>query len=165
MEFVFDPSRFWGFALVSLFFIPLQSATEEIILRGYLNQGLSRIIRNPWIVFFITSAGFAALHLGNPEIAQSGLEGNKLITLSGYFFFHYRLKPRVFDHVFNAAQYAKRSLKNLAKLYDITSVARETTNKPIWFQWICKPSCSIAFFQAVLDYSMVNLLSELIKQR
>jgi len=87
MEFVFDPSRFWGFALVSLFFIPLQSATEEIILRGYLNQGLSRIIRNPWIVFFITSAGFAALHLGNPEIAQSGLEGNKLITLSGYFFF------------------------------------------------------------------------------
>ncbi len=86
-EFVFDPSRFWGFALVSLLFIPLQSATEEIILRGYLNQGLSRLIRNPWIIFFITSAGFAALHLGNPEIAQSGLEGNKLITLSGYFFF------------------------------------------------------------------------------
>lgn len=86
-EFVFDPSRFWGFALVSLLFIPLQSATEEIILRGYLNQGLSRLIRNPWIIFFITSAGFAALHLGNPEIAQSGIEGNKLITLSGYFFF------------------------------------------------------------------------------
>ena len=86
-ELVFDPSRFFGFALVSLLFIPLQSATEEIILRGYLNQGLSRIIRNPWIIFFITSAGFAALHLGNPEIAQSGLEGNKLITLSGYFLF------------------------------------------------------------------------------
>ena len=86
-EFVFDPSRFWGFALVSLLFIPLQSATEEIILRGYFNQGLSRLIRNPWIIFFITSAGFAALHLGNPEIAQSGVEGNKLITLSGYFFF------------------------------------------------------------------------------
>ena len=86
-EFVFDAKRFWGFAIVSLLFIPLQSATEEIILRGYLNQGLARIIRSPWIVFFITSAGFAALHLGNPEIAQSGVEGNKLITLSGYFFF------------------------------------------------------------------------------
>ena len=35
-EFVFDSSRFWGFALVSLLFIPLQSATEEIILRGYV---------------------------------------------------------------------------------------------------------------------------------
>lgn len=87
IEFVFDPSRFWGFALVSLLFIPLQSATEEIILRGYLNQGLSQVIRSPWIIFLITSAGFAALHLGNPEIAQSGIEGNKLITLSGYFFF------------------------------------------------------------------------------
>ena len=57
------------------------------MLRGYLNQGLSRLIKSPWIIFFITSAGFAALHLGNPEIAQSGIEGNKLITLSGYFFF------------------------------------------------------------------------------
>lgn len=86
-EFVFDPSRFWGFAIVSLLFIPLQSATEEIVLRGYLNQGLSRLIKSPWIIFIITSAGFAALHLGNPEIAQSGAEGNKLVTLSGYFFF------------------------------------------------------------------------------
>ena len=87
VEVVFDPTRFWGFAIISLMFIPLQSATEEIILRGYLNQGLSRLIRNPWVIFFITSAGFAALHLGNPEIAQSGVEGNKLITLSGYFLF------------------------------------------------------------------------------
>jgi len=46
-ELVFDPSRFFGFALVSLLFIPLQSATEEIILRGYLNQGLSR----KWLFF------------------------------------------------------------------------------------------------------------------
>lgn len=87
VEVVFNPKVFWGFAIVSLIFIPLQSATEEIMLRGYLNQGLSRIISNPWIIFFITSAGFAALHLGNPEIAQSSEEGNKLITLSGYFFF------------------------------------------------------------------------------
>jgi membrane protease YdiL (CAAX protease family) len=86
-EFVFNPARFWGFALISLLLIPLQSATEEIVLRGYLNQGLSRIIKNPWIIFLITSAGFAALHLGNPEMAQGAEEGSKLITLSGYFFF------------------------------------------------------------------------------
>jgi membrane protease YdiL (CAAX protease family) len=86
-EFVFDPARFWGFALISLLLIPLQSATEEIVLRGYLNQGLSRIIASPWIIFLITSAGFAALHLGNPEMAQGAEEGSKLITLSGYFFF------------------------------------------------------------------------------
>lgn len=86
-DFVFDGSKFWPFFLVSLIFIPLQSATEEIVLRGYLNQGLSRFIRSPWIVFFITSAGFAALHLGNPEIAKGAEEGTKWVTLSAYFFF------------------------------------------------------------------------------
>lgn len=84
---IFDPKVFWGFFVASLLFIPLQSATEEIMLRGYLNQGLSRFIKNPWIIFFITSAGFAALHLGNPEVAQASAEGNKLLTVSGYFFF------------------------------------------------------------------------------
>lgn len=86
-EVVFDASRFWGFFAVSLLLIPLQSATEEIVLRGYLNQGLARFIKNPWIVFFITSAGFAALHLGNPEIAAGAENGTKLMTISGYFFF------------------------------------------------------------------------------
>ncbi|WP_371398323.1 lysostaphin resistance A-like protein [Fretibacter rubidus] len=86
-DFVFDASRFWPFFVVSLLFIPLQSATEETVLRGYLNQGLARIIKNPWIVFFITSAGFAALHLGNPEIAKGAEQGTKWMTLSAYFFF------------------------------------------------------------------------------
>lgn len=86
-EFVFDASRFWPFFIVSLLFIPMQSATEEIVLRGYLNQGLARVIKSPWIVFFITSAGFAALHLGNPEIAKGTEQGTKWITLSAYFFF------------------------------------------------------------------------------
>lgn len=87
VEFVFDATRFWSFFFVSLLLIPLQSATEEIVLRGYLNQGLSRLIKSPWIIFIITSAGFAALHLGNPEIAQGAAEGSKWLTLSSYFFF------------------------------------------------------------------------------
>lgn len=87
VEWVFEPNRYWGFFFVSLLLIPLQSATEEIVLRGYFNQGLSRIIKSPWIIFFITSAGFAALHLGNPEVAQGDVEGHKWLTLSSYFFF------------------------------------------------------------------------------
>jgi len=86
-QYVFDPKIFWGFAIVSLLLIPLQSATEEIMLRGYLNQALSRFIGSPWIIFAITSAGFASLHLGNPEIAEGSKNGNFLITLSGYFMF------------------------------------------------------------------------------
>ena len=86
-EYVFDISRFIPFLVVSLLLIPLQSATEEIVLRGYLNQGLFRLIKNPWIVFLITSAGFAALHLGNPEIDAGIASGTKWLTLSSYFFF------------------------------------------------------------------------------
>jgi len=40
VEYVFSGGRFWMFALVSLLLIPIQSATEEIVFRGYFNQGL-----------------------------------------------------------------------------------------------------------------------------
>ena len=86
-KYVFDPSRYWSFFLVTLLFIPLQSATEEIALRGYLNQGLGHYIKNPFIVFVITSAAFASLHLGNPEVAEGTIQTSKLMAVSGYFIF------------------------------------------------------------------------------
>lgn len=84
---VFDPSRFWKYLPITLLFIPLQSATEEIALRGYLNQGLGKYIKNPWIVFVITSAAFASLHLGNPEVVETVKEHSVWVAMSGYFFF------------------------------------------------------------------------------
>ncbi len=84
---VFDPSRFWKYLPITLLFIPLQSATEEIALRGYLNQGLGKYIKNPWIVFVVTSAAFASLHLGNPEVAETVKEHSIWVALSGYFLF------------------------------------------------------------------------------
>jgi len=89
----FDPSRFFGFAVASLLFIPLQSATEEIIVRGYMNQGLGKYIKNPWIVFMITSLFFMALHLANPESTSSAEKGFFMhaLTMSSYFSFGYLL--------------------------------------------------------------------------
>ena len=87
VEGVFDGSKFFLYAALSLALIPLQSATEEIMLRGYLNQGLGKYIRNPWIVFFITSAMFASLHLGNPEAAEGAASGKLFITMLSYFAF------------------------------------------------------------------------------
>lgn len=87
VEGVFDPSRFYTYAAISLLLIPLQSASEEIVLRGYLNQGLGKYIKNPWVVFFITSAMFASLHLGNPEAVEGAANGKLLLTMSGYFMF------------------------------------------------------------------------------
>ncbi len=89
----FDPSRFFGFAIASLLFIPLQSATEEIVIRGYMNQGFGQYIKNPWVVFIITSLFFMALHLANPESTSSAEKGIFMhaLTMSSYFSFGYLL--------------------------------------------------------------------------
>ena len=83
----FDPSRFLMYAVVSLIFIPMQSGTEEIVFRGYLNQGFAHILKNKWIAFIITSALFAAMHLSNPEALKGAEDGILLLTMSSYFFF------------------------------------------------------------------------------
>lgn len=79
VEYLIDPSEYDGVKLhqdwpgffillsVTLIFLPLQSASEEILCRGYLNQGLSLITGKPWIAFVLTSGFFALLHLANPE--------------------------------------------------------------------------------------------------
>ena len=87
VEIVFDANRFFKYLPITLLFIPLQSATEEIALRGYLNQGLGQYIKSPWIVFIITSAGFAALHLGNPEVAETLKQHSIFTAMGGYFAF------------------------------------------------------------------------------
>ena len=83
----FDAGRFLIYAVVSIIFIPMQSGTEEIIFRGYLNQGFTHILKNKWVAFIITSALFASMHLSNPEALKGAEDGILLLTMSSYFFF------------------------------------------------------------------------------
>ncbi len=83
----FDAGRFLIYAIVSLIFIPMQSGTEEIVFRGYLNQGFTHILKNKWVAFIITSALFASMHLSNPEALKGAKDGILLLTMSSYFFF------------------------------------------------------------------------------
>ena len=89
LRFTFDSTRFFQFALVSLLFIPLQSATEEIMLRGYLNQGFVSVFKNKWLAYILTSFLFMALHLSNPEAVKAASESPLIyyITMSSYFLF------------------------------------------------------------------------------
>jgi len=91
VEFVFNGGKFWIYALVSLLFIPLQSATEEIVFRGYFNQGLTHLIKSKWIAFAITSFAFMALHSSNPEALEGAASGTLPIVMSGYFFFGFAM--------------------------------------------------------------------------
>jgi len=83
----FGAERFISYSLICLIFLPLQSGTEEIIFRGYLNQGFHHLIKNKWVVFTITSLMFMAMHLANPEAVAGKESGLHLLTMSSYFLF------------------------------------------------------------------------------
>lgn len=97
IKFVFDPSKFFAFALVSLLFIPLQSATEEILIRGYMNQGFVSVLKNKWVAFTLSSLAFMSLHLANPEATKAASEspGIFIMTMSSYFLFGFLLSIMV----------------------------------------------------------------------
>ena len=91
IDFVFNGGKFWIYALVSLLFIPFQAAAEEIVFRGYFNQGLTHLLRSKWVAFGITSFVFMALHLSNPEALEGAASGTLPIVMSGYFFFGFAM--------------------------------------------------------------------------
>lgn len=70
----FQPARFAGLLLISLFILPIQTSFEEIVFRGYGMQGLSLISRFRWIPLVITSAAFGLMHYMNPEVEAFGKE-------------------------------------------------------------------------------------------
>jgi len=91
VSYVFAGGKFWIYAIVSLLFIPFQAATEEIVFRGYFNQGLAHLSGNKWIAFAVTSVAFMALHLSNPEALAGAASGTLPIVMSGYFFFGFAM--------------------------------------------------------------------------
>jgi len=62
-----DMSVYLKLLLITLILVPFQAAAEEFLFRGYLNQALIKYLKSPWVVFIITSIGFALIHGWNPE--------------------------------------------------------------------------------------------------
>lgn len=83
MELRFDTSKFLVLLIVSVIFIPIQTATEEIIFRGYLMQGFGLAFKNGIFPLIITSVLFGLMHASNPEAKAHGL----LIMMPYYIFF------------------------------------------------------------------------------
>ena len=71
-QFQFQPVRFFILVVIALLFIPLQSSSEEFLLRGYLAQGVASWTRSRWWALIIPSLIFALLHSINPEIKEYG---------------------------------------------------------------------------------------------
>ncbi len=54
-------------------FLPIQTATEELIFRGYLMQGFALLFKNGIAPLIITSILFGLMHASNPEVKAHGL--------------------------------------------------------------------------------------------
>ena len=69
----FMAERFVPFAAVALLLTPLQTATEELVFRGYVMQGLGLVVKRPTVVAVVSAAVFTLPHLLNPEVQQHGV--------------------------------------------------------------------------------------------
>ncbi len=71
-EFQFAPLSFFPLVFVALIFLPIQSGTEEYLVRGYLAQGVGAWTKRPWLVILLPSIFFTLLHVANPEVKEYG---------------------------------------------------------------------------------------------
>jgi uncharacterized protein len=68
-----DMGRFLIFLPIAIVLVPLQSAFEELAVRGQLMQGLARLApRQPYLPLFLSALIFAILHVMNKEVQVYG---------------------------------------------------------------------------------------------
>lgn len=70
----YHADSFWMLAGISFFILPLQTAVEELLFRGYMLQGSISIFKKPIIAASVSSFVFAGLHMGNPEVEKLGVQ-------------------------------------------------------------------------------------------
>ena len=68
----YHPETFWMLMGLSFFVLPLQTAFEELMFRGYMLQGSIRLLKKPIATVLISSFLFAVLHFENPEVKKLG---------------------------------------------------------------------------------------------
>jgi membrane protease YdiL (CAAX protease family) len=68
----FELTSFIPLLVIALILLPIQTSAEELLMRGYLMQGISLISQYRWIPLVITSLVFGLLHGSNPEVSKYG---------------------------------------------------------------------------------------------
>ncbi len=68
----FDITSFLPLLVVALLLLPVQTAFEEVLFRGYIAQGVGVLTTNRWMVVIIPSIFFALMHGLNPEVFKHG---------------------------------------------------------------------------------------------
>ncbi len=68
----FELNNFLPLLLIALLFIPIQTSSEELLVRSYLMQMVGISTNKRWIPIVLTSTLFGLLHLANPEMDHYG---------------------------------------------------------------------------------------------
>lgn len=87
--FQFQGNSFAILLLISLVVLPVQTAFEELFLRGYIMQGMAIWAGNKWIPALLSSTVFGLMHIANPEISEYGWQPMLLFYISAGFFLAY----------------------------------------------------------------------------
>ncbi len=69
----FNLNQWLPVLLVCLTIIPIQTSIEEILIRGYLLQGVGVATRSGIIAILVTSVVFVMMHMANPEVQSFGV--------------------------------------------------------------------------------------------
>ncbi len=72
-QFTFKPLETLKFIPVVLILVPFQAAAEELLIRGYMMQGIGLLTRRAWVPVVASSLVFMLLHFANPEVQVDGL--------------------------------------------------------------------------------------------
>lgn len=78
--FSFELANFLWLCLICLLILPLQTSFEELLVRGYLLQGIGLRFAYRLIPLLLTALFFGILHIVNPEVSQFGL-----FTMMSYY--------------------------------------------------------------------------------
>jgi len=76
----FELQSFLPLLAIALLILPIQTSAEELVMRGYLMQGISLIAKHRWIPLIVTSVIFGLLHGSNPEVSKYGF----WVVMPGY---------------------------------------------------------------------------------
>lgn len=68
----FDATKLIPLVLLSLLFIPIQTAYEELLFRGYFTQGIAAWSKNRWVAIIFPALLFGLMHSFNPEVKEYG---------------------------------------------------------------------------------------------
>ena len=72
LQWNFNPSAFYPLLIIALIMVPLQTAAEEVVMRGFIFQVIGSSGAKGWHAVAVTGVVFGLLHAANPEVQVLG---------------------------------------------------------------------------------------------